>query len=104
MTKGICLVALIVSITLFAPVHRNPAANAVLTIVRSAISRSHAALDQTLQHRLRKPAASGVLSLRFGLEGGAIQPSAPRRRKQMHPRQITCFFGPAELVGFRPMQ
>src|SRR4026209_1430848 len=57
-----CFVALIVSITLLAPVHRNPAANAVLTILRSAMSRSSAVLHQTVQHRLRKPAAGGVPS------------------------------------------
>src|SRR5690242_12585871 len=104
MTSGMCLVELIVSITLLAPVHRSPAANAVLTIVRSAMSGSPAALDQTIEYSLRKAAASGVLALRLGLERGSTQPPPPGRRKQMHPRQVPCFLGPAEFVRFRPVQ
>src|SRR6476660_6525262 len=99
-----CFVALIVSITLLAPVHRNPAANAVLTILRSAMSRSYAAFHQTVQHRLRKPAAGGLLALALGLERSAIQPPSPRRRKQMDPREIPGFLGPAELVRFCAVQ
>src|SRR4030095_3639969 len=104
MTSGMCLVALIVSITLLAPVHRSPAPNAVLTIVRSAMSRSPAALDQTVEYSLRKTAASGVFALRLGLERGSAQPPTPGRRKQMHPRQVSCFLGPTEFIGFRPVQ
>src|SRR5579864_3038886 len=105
MTRGICLVALIVSITLLAPVHRKPAASAVLTIVRSAISGSHPSHgDDPVEDVIGQVAASHLFSQHFYCERLAAKVPPDRRWKQPDAIEIAGLSRPQELVRFRSME